>query len=71
MADRFCVKQRPYFSDRLDGVPLPFWRGLLVRCHLMICPPCRRYNRSLAATRDALHTLRDLGDDTEADRDRQ
>jgi hypothetical protein len=71
MADRFCVKQRPYFSDRLDGAPLPFWRGLLVRCHLMICPPCRRYNRSLEATRDALHTLRDLGGDAEADRDRQ
>ncbi|HWE27961.1 MAG TPA: anti-sigma factor [Polyangia bacterium] len=59
MADRFCVKQRPYFSDRLDGARVPFWRGLLVRFHLRICPPCRRYHRSLEATRDALCTLRD------------
>ena len=71
MADRFCVKQRPYFSDRLDGTRLPFWRGLLVRCHLTICPPSRRYNRSLEATRDALRTLRDLDVDADADPDRQ
>jgi hypothetical protein len=59
MTDRFCRKQRPYFSDRLDGVKLPFWRGLLVRCHLRFCPQCRRVNRSLEATRVALRELRD------------
>jgi hypothetical protein len=59
MTDRFCVKQRAWFSDRLEGKPLPFWRGLLVRLHLTICPPCQRVNRSLAATRDALRALAD------------
>ena len=59
MTDRFCVKQRPWFSHVLDGQPLPFWRGLLVRCHLTICPPCRRMQRSLKATRDALRDLAD------------
>jgi len=62
MVDRFCRKQRPYFSDRLDGARLPFWRGLFVRFHLFVCPPCRRYNRSLEATQQALRTLRDLDD---------
>ncbi len=60
MTDRFCRKQRPWFSERLDGRPLPFWRGLLVRLHLRVCPQCIRYHRSLAATRDALGALRDL-----------
>jgi hypothetical protein len=59
MTDRFCVKQRAWFSDRLDGQPLPFWRGLLVRFHLARCPQCMRYQRSLEATREA---LRQLGD---------
>ncbi len=59
MDDRFCRKQRAYFSDRLDGARLPFWRGLLVRCHLIVCSQCIRYNRSLEATRDALRSLRD------------
>jgi hypothetical protein len=49
-----------HFSDHLDGQKLPFWRGLLVRMHLVSCPLCRRMNRSLEATRDALHALRDL-----------
>ena len=60
MTDRFCKKQRAWFSDRLDDQPLPFWRGLLVRVHLAFCPQCIRVNRSLAATRDALRGLRDL-----------
>ncbi len=63
MTDRFCRKQRPYFSDHLDGARLPFWRGLLVRGHLLVCPQCIRYRRSLAATRDALRSLRDLDAD--------
>ena len=28
MKDRFCRAQRAWFSDRLDGEKLPFWRGL-------------------------------------------
>jgi len=59
MTDRFCRKQRPWFSEKLDGKPVPFWRGLLVRCHLSFCPQCIRYNRSLEATREALKALRD------------
>jgi hypothetical protein len=59
MTDRFCRKSRSYFSDRLDGEPIPFLRGLLVRLHLTVCPQCIRVNRSLVATRDALRALRD------------
>ena len=60
MVDRFCRKQRPYFSDRLDGARLPFWRGLFVRFHLFVCPPCRRYNRSLEATQQVVIDLQRL-----------
>jgi predicted anti-sigma-YlaC factor YlaD len=59
VSDRFCVKQRVWFSDRLDGQPLPFWRGLLVRFHLARCPACKRVNRSLQVTREALRALAD------------
>ncbi len=58
MTDKFCRPQRPYFSDVLDGERVPFWRGLMVRFHLTVCPPCRRYRRSLMATKDALRGLR-------------
>ena len=57
--DSFCRRSRLYFSDRLDGRPLPFWRGLMVRWHLLACPLCHRYQRSLVATRDAVRALRD------------
>jgi hypothetical protein len=60
MTGRLCKKLRPHFSDRLDGVRLPLWRGLWVRIHLRVCAPCIRYHRSLEATRDALRALRDL-----------
>ena len=59
MTDKFCVKQRAYFSDHLDGQKIPFWRGLLVRFHLRWCPQCIRYNRSLSETQLALRDLRD------------
>jgi hypothetical protein len=54
-----CRGARTGFSDHLDGEKLPFWASLKVRCHLLICPPCRRVRRSLDATRDALSALRD------------
>ncbi len=63
MAGRFCIRQRAFFSDHLDGERLPLWRGLLVRMHLTICPDCRRVNRSLEATREALRGLRDRDPD--------
>ncbi len=59
-SSRFCRTQRPYFSEHLDGVPLPAWRGFWVRFHLAICPECKRYQRSLVAARDAVGALRDL-----------
>jgi RNA polymerase sigma-70 factor (ECF subfamily) len=54
-----CQAVRPHFSDHLDGERLPFFRRLMVRFHLAVCPPCRRVHRSLVATRDALGALRD------------
>ena len=59
MTDRLCVKQRAWFSDQLDGQRLPFWRRLMVRWHLAVCPRCIRTHQSLEATRDALRALRD------------
>jgi predicted anti-sigma-YlaC factor YlaD len=57
MTDSSCRIARPHFSDRIDGMPLPFWRSMLVRLHLGICPECKRFNRSLLATREALRAL--------------
>ncbi len=54
-----CRHARAHFSCQLDGQRLPFFTRLMVRFHLWICPPCRRVNRSLAATQDALRALRD------------
>ncbi len=59
MIDRLCRMPRRYFSDRLDGVAIPGWRGLIVRGHLAFCPGCIRYQRALEATRAALADLRD------------
>jgi hypothetical protein len=59
MADWFCRIPRRAFSDRLDDQPIAWWRVLLVRLHLRVCPHCIRYERSLSATRDALTALRD------------
>jgi predicted anti-sigma-YlaC factor YlaD len=54
-----CHKPRTHFSDHLDGEPLPFFTGFVVRMHLTICPACRRLNRSLVATQAALRALQD------------
>jgi predicted anti-sigma-YlaC factor YlaD len=54
-----CSLARRHFSDHLDGQPLPLLTSLHVRCHLLICPPCRRVRRSLEATRAALLALKD------------
>jgi predicted anti-sigma-YlaC factor YlaD len=54
-----CRIVRPHFSAHLDGEPVPFWTGLLVRFHLAVCPHCKRVQRSLAATQEALRALRD------------
>lgn len=59
MTDLFCRIPRRYFSDHLDGAKIPFVGRVLVRMHLRVCPQCKRYHRSLAATRDALKALRD------------
>ena len=64
-----CRNARAHFSDHLDGEALPFFTRLMVRFHLSVCPPCQRFNRSLAATQAALHALRDadLPDDLPSD----
>ncbi|APR77177.1 Hypothetical protein A7982_02524 [Minicystis rosea] len=54
-----CKLARSHFSDHLDGEPLSLLQRALVRFHLTVCPPCQNVHRSLAATRDALHALRD------------
>ena len=64
MANWMCRVPRRYFSDRLDGQPIPWWSVLWVRFHERVCPDCIRYQRSLVATRDALAALRDPDDDS-------
>jgi predicted anti-sigma-YlaC factor YlaD len=59
-----CRNVRAHLSDQLDGEPLPPLTRVMVRLHLTICPPCRRVNRSLVATRDALRALRDVDVET-------
>ncbi len=59
--NRFCGPARRHFSDLMDGQPVPFGSGLLARIHLTICPQCKRVQRSLTGTQDALHALRDAG----------
>lgn len=54
-----CSRVRESFSDHLDGLPVTGLRGFFMRLHLAICPTCRRFNVSLAATQDALHSLKD------------
>jgi predicted anti-sigma-YlaC factor YlaD len=64
-----CRAARSHFSDHLDGERLPLLGRLLVRLHLAVCPPCQRFHRSLAATRDALRALRDADVAIDHDRD--
>jgi hypothetical protein len=58
-AGEYCAHVRPLFSEHADGEPLGFTMSALVRFHMLVCPPCRRFRRSLAATREALGALRD------------
>jgi predicted anti-sigma-YlaC factor YlaD len=57
--NRFCEPARLHFSQRLDGAPIEGLVRYLVEAHLLICPPCKRTYKALAATRDALSALRD------------
>jgi predicted anti-sigma-YlaC factor YlaD len=66
-----CRDVRTHFSDHLDGEPLSFFTRILVRCHLGICPQCRRVQRSLVATREALHALRDVDVELDAGTDEE
>ena len=59
MAFRLCRIARSHLSDRLDEQPLPWFVRAYLRFHLSLCPPCQRFERSLEATCDALHALRD------------
>ena len=59
MANKFCEAARAHFSDELDGEPLTPVARAIVSLHLTTCPMCRRFNRSLIATRDALKLLKD------------
>jgi predicted anti-sigma-YlaC factor YlaD len=59
MAHRACRMARVHLSDRLDEQPLPLRVRAYLRFHFTVCPPCRRFARSLTATRDALGALRD------------
>jgi predicted anti-sigma-YlaC factor YlaD len=61
--DRLCRGVRPYFSDALDGEPLPLHVAVGVRLHLTFCPMCKRTWKSLEATRAALQVL---GQDNES-----
>jgi hypothetical protein len=59
MTDKYCRLPRSHYSAHLDGEPIPLRARFMVWLHLRICAPCKRYHRSLVATRDALSELRD------------
>jgi anti-sigma factor RsiW len=54
-----CKHTHESLSDALDGA-LPWWRRVLMRVHLRVCPGCARTERSLRASQEALRGLRDL-----------
>ena len=43
---------------------VPWWRGLALRLHLLMCPPCRRYAAQIRAIGTAARSLfREHGED--------
>ena len=54
-----CRGTHENLSDALDGA-LPWWKRLLMRVHLGICPGCKRTSDSLRDTVDAVASLRDV-----------
>jgi predicted anti-sigma-YlaC factor YlaD len=54
-----CEHVRPSFSERLDGEEPTTANRFEVGFHLAVCPPCRRFFRSLEAVKSALRDLRD------------
>lgn len=49
-------------SDHLDAEDLPALQRVAVGLHLTFCPMCKRYLRSLEATKRALAALGDLNE---------
>jgi anti-sigma factor ChrR (cupin superfamily) len=70
MEPELCLRARRSFSDHMDGQPLPWRDRILVALHLRICPLCRRVQRSLDATCDALGALRDHDPESRGGADR-
>ena len=55
----FCKRVSPWFSERLDGAPVPLLARPMVALHLAVCPQCKRTLRSLEETKRALGRLRE------------
>jgi len=53
-----CKRTHENLSDALDGA-LPWWKRVLMRLHLGICPGCARSAKSLKDTVETLGALRD------------
>ena len=54
-----CKRTHENLSDALDGA-LPWWKRVLMRMHLGVCPMCRRTSHSLERAVDTVASLRDL-----------
>jgi predicted anti-sigma-YlaC factor YlaD len=54
-----CSHAREWFSDYLDGQPVPPYARFWVRLHFAICPLCRRVRRSMDAVEQSLHALKE------------
>jgi hypothetical protein len=54
-----CRQTHEQMSDALDGA-LPWWKRMLMRFHLGLCPVCKRTDKSLREAVDATHALRDV-----------
>jgi predicted anti-sigma-YlaC factor YlaD len=59
LIDHLCRGVRPWFSDLLDGEPVPPFIRVQAALHLTFCPMCRRFHRSLEQTKQGLQALKD------------
>ncbi len=54
-----CRRAHDVLSDSIDGV-LPWWKRILLRVHLSICPGCARTDQSLRSCHGVVGSLRDM-----------
>ena len=54
-----CRRAHDSLSASIDGT-LPWWKRILLRVHLRICPGCARTDQSLRKCHGVVASLRDV-----------